>query len=112
MWGPEQIEKNEAETDDLEKQIAEDEKRLSKNDSESGNARKWIDLIKDCANITELDADTLNRLINKIIVHEEITKDGDRNISMEIHYNFRPTDESKTYNLSDMAAANSVARAM
>ena len=44
--------------------------------------------------------------------YEEITKDGDRNISMEIHYNFRPTDESKTYNLSDMAAANSVAKAM
>lgn len=31
---------------------------------------------------------------------------------MEIHYNFRPTDESKTYNLSDMATANSVAKAM
>jgi DNA invertase Pin-like site-specific DNA recombinase len=106
------IEKTKTEADDLEKQIAEDEKRLSKNDSESGNARKWIDLIKDYADITELDADTLNRLINKIIVHEEITEDGDRNISMEIHYNFRPTDESKTYNLSDMAAANSVAKAM
>ena len=106
------IEKTKTEADDLEKQIAEDEKRLSKNDSESGNARKWIDLIKDYADITELDADTLNRLINKIIVHEEITEDGDRNISMEIHYNFRPTDESKTYNLSDMATANSVAKAM
>ncbi|WP_442861704.1 recombinase family protein [Butyrivibrio sp.] len=106
------IEKTKTEADDLEKQIAEDEKSLSKNDSESGNARKWIDLIKDYADITELDADTLNRLINKIIVHEEITEGGDRNISMEIHYNFRPTDESKTYNLSDMAAANSVAKAM
>lgn len=34
------IEKTKTEADDLEKQIAEDEKCLSKNDSESGNARK------------------------------------------------------------------------
>ena len=106
------IEKTKTETEDLEKQIAADEKRLSTNDSESGNARKWIDLIKDYADITELDADTLNRLVKQIVVHEEITEYGDRNISMEIHYNFRPTDESKTYNLSEVAEANSVAKAM
>ena len=106
------IEKTKSETEDLEKQIAADEKRLSTNDSESGNARKWIDLIKDYADITELDADTLNRLVKQIVVHEEITEDGDRNISMEIHYNFRPTDESKTYNLSEVAEANSDAKAM
>ena len=106
------IEKTKSETEDLEKQIAADEKRLSTNDSESGNARKWIDLIKDYADITELDADTLNRLVKQIVVHEEITKGGDRNISMEIHYNFRPTDESKTYNLSEVAEANSDAKAM
>ena len=106
------IEKTKSETEDLEKQIAADEKRLSTNDSESGNARKWIDLIKDYADITELDADTLNRLVKQIVVHEEITEGGDRNISMEIHYNFRPTDESKTYNLSEVAEANSDAKAM
>ena len=106
------IEKTKSETEDLEKQIAADEKRLSTNDSESGNARKWIDLIKDYADITELDADTLNRLVKQIVVHEEITEGGDRNISMEIHYNFRPTDESKTYNLSEVAEANSDVKAM
>ena len=106
------IEKTKTETEDLEKQIAADEKRLSTNDSESSNARKWIDLIQDYADITELDADTLNRLVKQIVVHEEITEDGDRNISMEIHYNFRPTDESKTYNLSEVAEANSVAKAL
>ena len=106
------VERTKKESEDLMKQIAHDERRLAKNSKHDGNARKWIDLIKDYADITELDADTLNRFIKQIVVHEEITADGDRNISMEIHYNFRPTDESKTYNLSDYAEANSVAKAM
>ena len=54
----------------------------------------------------------MNRLIRKIVVHETVAKDGDRDISLEIHYNFRPMDESKTYNLSDYAAANLKAKAM
>lgn len=106
------VERTKKESEDLMKQIAHDEKRLAKNGKTDGNARKWIDLIKDYADITELDADTLNRLIKQIVVHEEITEDGTRNISMEIHYNFRPTDESKTYNLSEYAEANSVAEAI
>ena len=106
------VERTKKESEDLMKQIAHDERRLAKNSKNDGNARKWIDLIKDYADITELDADTLNRLIKQIVVHEEITEDGTRNISMEIHYNFRPTDESKTYNLSEYAEANSVAEAI
>lgn len=85
---------------------------VPKNGKTDGNARKRIDLIKDYGDITELDADTLNRLIKQIVIHEEITEDGTRNISMEIHYNIRPTDESKTYNLSEYAEANSVAEAI
>ncbi len=39
-------------------------------------------------------------------------RDGVRKISLEIHYNFRTMDESKTHNLSDYAEANSVAKAV
>lgn len=106
------MESTRTETEELQKQIAHNERKLVRNDSEEGNARKWIDLIKDYADIKELDQDTLNRIVKQIVVHEEISKDGDRNITMEIHYNFRPEDESKIYNLSDMAEANSVAKAM
>ena len=106
------MERAKAETELLQKQIEESEARLEKNGSEDGNAKKWIDLIKEYADITKLDADTLNRLIRKIVVHENITKDGVREISLEIHYNFRPMDESKTHNLSDYAEANSVAKAV
>lgn len=86
--------------------------RLEKNDCEDGNARKWIDLIREYSDITKLDADTLNRLISRIVVHENITEDGVREISLEIHYNFRPMDESKSYNLSDYAEAHTVAKAV
>ena len=106
------VENANAETKSLKKQIEHDKKKLAENDSEEGNARRWIDLIKDYTDITELDAEMLNRVVNKIVVHEDITADGDRNITMEIHYNFRPTDESKTYNLSEVAEANSDAKAM
>ena len=69
----------------------------------SNNAEKWIDLIKDYAEIEELDATMLNTLIKEIVVHEDIDEEGNRNISLEIHYNFRPKDEGNLYNLSDYA---------
>lgn len=106
------MERTKTETEELQKQIADYEAHLAKNDSENGNARKWIDLIKDYSDIKELDSDTLNRLIRKIVVHENITKDGNREISLEIHYNFRPMDESKTYKLSDYAEADPMAKAV
>lgn len=105
------MERTKSETEELQKQIADHEALLAKNDSENGNARKWIDLIKDYTDIKELDSDTLNRLIRKIVVHENITKDGNREISLEIHYNFRPMDESKIYKLSDYAEADPMAKA-
>ena len=106
------VENANSETKSLKKQIEHDKKKLAQNDSEEGNARKWIDLIKDYTDITELDAEMLNRVVNKIVVHEDITANGDRNITMEIHYNFRPENESKIYNLSDVAETASVAKAM
>lgn len=106
------MERTKAETEELQKQISDCEARLEKNGNEDGNARKWIDLIKDYSDIKELDSDTLNRLIHRIVVHENISKDGERDISLEIHYNFRPMDESKTYKLSDYAEADLKAKAM
>ena len=106
------VERTKKESEDLMKQISHDERKLIKNSSVNGNARKWIETIKEYADITELDSETLNRLVKQIVVHEEITKDGDRNITMEIHYNFRPDNESKIYNLSDVAETTSVAKAI
>ena len=92
--------KTQKEQDLLRKQIAEFEETAG-NEEESESAKKWLDLIKEYSDITELDAETLNRLIKQIVVHEEIDPDGTRNISLEIHYNFKPIDDSVKHQISN-----------
>ena len=53
----------------------------------------WVDAIQEYADITELDAATLNRLIKEIVVHEHIDSDKTRHISIEIHFNLKPIPE-------------------
>ena len=51
--------------------------------------KKWIALIKQYANPTELTAETLNTLIEKIVIHEAVKDfDGTRNQEIEIFYRF------------------------
>jgi len=52
-----------------------------------------VDAIQEYADITELDAATLNRLIKEIVVHEHIDSDKTRHISIEIHFNLKPIPE-------------------
>ncbi len=49
--------------------------------------------ISQYAGIQELDAATLNRLVKAIIVHEKIDDDGERHITIEIHFNLQPMPE-------------------
>ena len=57
------------------------------------DARQWVEAIQEYADITELDAATLNRLIKEIVVHESIDSDKTRHISIEIHFNLKPIPE-------------------
>ena len=52
-----------------------------------------VEATQEYANITELDAATLNRLIKEIVVHERIDEDKTRHISIEIHFNLKPIPE-------------------
>lgn len=53
------------------------------------NAEKWIELIKQYANPTELTAELLNTLIEKIVVHEAVKyESGFREQEIEICYRF------------------------
>lgn len=53
------------------------------------DAGKWVELIKQYANPTELTAELLNALVEKILVHEATTdKDGNRVQEVEIFYRF------------------------
>ena len=53
------------------------------------DAEKWIGLMKQYVNPTELTAELLNTLIEKILVHEAVKgKDGSREQEVEIFYRF------------------------
>lgn len=57
------------------------------------NSRRWVETIREYADIQELDASILHRLIREIIVHETIDGDGTRRIDVEIHFNLKPMPE-------------------
>ena len=51
--------------------------------------KKWIGLMKQYVNPTELTAELLNTLIEKILVHEAVkSEDGSREQEVEIFYRF------------------------
>ena len=52
------------------------------------DAETWISLIKQYANPTELTAELLNTLIEKIVIHEATTEDGVREQDIDIYYRF------------------------
>ena len=53
------------------------------------DAEKWIGLMKQYVNPTELTAELLNTLIEKILVHEAVKgEDGSREQEVEIFYRF------------------------
>ena len=55
----------------------------------AADAEKWIALIKQYSKPTELTAEMLNTLIEKIVVHEAVKdSDGTRTQEIEIFYRF------------------------
>ena len=53
------------------------------------DAEKWIGLMKQYVNPTELTAELLNTLIEKILIHEAVkSEDGSREQEVEIFYRF------------------------
>ena len=73
--------------------VEEYEAKLADNEAYDNSYNKWVELAGNYVAIKELDAESLNQLVKNIIVHENISEDGTRNISVEIHYNFKPVDE-------------------
>lgn len=54
---------------------------------EQADNSKWLSLIRQYANIKELDREMLHLLIKEIVVHEDLSE-GRRNTTVEIHFNF------------------------
>ena len=81
--------KYQTEQQDLVEKINRLKTELASEKQTTANAEKWIALIKQYANPTELTAEMLNTLIEKIVIHEAIKdSDGTRTQEIEIFYRF------------------------
>ena len=85
--------KTQKEQEELKAEIDKNSKLLSDKKQLVHDIEKWKTIIQEYADISELDAIILNRLIKKIIVHEKIDDDKTRHISIEIHFNLKPIPE-------------------
>ena len=82
-------ERYQAEQTELDDKIATLKSKMENADQSVKDAGKWVKLIQQYSEITELDAPLLNTLIEKIVIHEA-TKgpDGIREQEVEIYYRF------------------------
>ena len=77
------------EQDELAAKIETMTQQLEAMKQQSDGAQKWVELVKQYSTITELNAEILNALIEKIVVHEaEKDSDGTRKQEVEIFYRF------------------------
>ena len=74
---------------ELETKIRELQEALSSMEQTESDAEKWVELIKQYSNPTELTTELLNSLIEKIVVHEAVkSPDGCRKQKVDIYYRF------------------------
>lgn len=82
-------EKYQDEQEKLDEKIRELHEAMDATAQTAADAEKWVSLMKQYINPTELTAELLNTLIEKILVHEAVKgEDGSREQEVEIFYHF------------------------
>ena len=81
------LERSQTEQTTLKNRVMLNRQRLTQQDQEQEDNTRWLEIIKDYADIQELDDVTLNRLVQKIVIHEDVDSDTTRQ-TVEIHFNF------------------------
>lgn len=82
-------EKYQGEQKELDEKIRQFHEAMEVATQTAADAEKWIELMKQYVNPTELTAELLNTLIEKILVHEALKgEDGSREQEVEIFYRF------------------------
>ena len=89
------LDKTQTKQAQLKERITEGRKKLADELQLASDARQWSEAIRAYADITELDAATINRLVKEIVVHEQIDPDRTRHITIEIHFNLKPIAEAE-----------------
>ena len=81
--------KYQEEQTELDGRIAQLKASLAQVKQSESDAEKWVELIKKYAHPTELTAELLNTLIEKIVIHEpQKDENGERTQKIEIYYRF------------------------
>jgi hypothetical protein len=80
------LKKTQAEQAAVKNRVENNTARLGGKERSEDDSR-WIKLVREYAGIQELDAATLNQLIKKIVMHEDMDGDVIRQ-TVEIHFNF------------------------
>ena len=80
--------KSQAEQKALRDRLHHNQSRIENERQEHDDTARWIELIKEYADIGELDTATLQRLIKTIVIHEDLDGDIIRQ-TVEIHFNFK-----------------------
>ena len=81
------LDRSQAEQETLRHRVALNSERLEQETREQQDRTRFLELIRDYADIRELDAATLNHLVRKIVIQEDIDGDAIRQ-TVEIHFNF------------------------
>ena len=82
-------EENQKEQNELNDQIQQLKEEFQRSEQNALNAEKWIECMKRYEFPTELTAELLNAVIEKILIHEAVkNEDGSKLQKIEIHYRF------------------------
>ncbi|MBR0227627.1 MAG: recombinase family protein [Clostridia bacterium] len=87
------MEKTQQEQAEVQERIDAAKKSLNNEAQIAYDTQQWKEAISQYTDIQELDAATLNRLVKAIVVHEQIDDDGERHITIAIHFNLQPIPE-------------------
>ncbi len=79
--------RSQQEQDTLRERMLHNQGRIDQKKQQQDDQNRWISLIREYAGIRELDAATLQRLVRKIVIHEDLDGDIIRQ-TVEIHFNF------------------------
>ena len=88
------LQKSQAEQASLKNRVEHNTARIADKEQSEDNSR-WIGLIREYADVKELDAAMLNQLIKKIVVHEDMDENSIKQ-TVEIHFNFKNHTEKTT----------------
>lgn len=86
--------KSQSEQTALRERLTNNQARLDRECQEQDDQSRWLELIKEYADIRELDATTLQRLVQKIVVHEDVDGEVIRQ-TVEIRFNFMSQPDTR-----------------